>query len=440
MRSNYSNMLTSLLFALCSGSALGASVDNEANTASATSIVLCNPLSATSCAADPALATSVVDNFQSASDNYLPYETPDEIYYGDDGLTLTLSKRFDNPSLVSSFYIMFGRIEVSLKTAYGTGIISSFFLQSDDLDEIDLEWFGGDASQMQSNFFSKGDTTTYDRGQYHEMSDPRSEFHNYTLDWTQESLNWYIDGSLVRTLANDTSDGYPQSPMRVYFGIWAGGDPSNAEGTIEWAGGETDYSDAPFSMYINNLIVSDYSTGSDYSYTDKTGDWTSIEALDGKVNGRKEIAIQEFDSLVNSNSIDDTVSISGNIISSSSITKNLSSKTTTSSNTKEGLSTTSTMKMQMQTGMSSQTSKSSSSMSMSMSMDKTTTKNQSSTAKSEHDSTTMKTSTSEHASSKSSSASASASISSSAYSNACANNVYAGSSALACILFAISLL
>lgn len=283
---------------------ISATLADSTETAPATSIVLCNPLLAATCSPDPALATSISDDFKQSSENYIPYRYPSGITYGDDGLSLTLAKRFDNPSLVSDFYMMFGKVEVWLKSAPGTGIISSFYLQSDDLDEIDLEWFGGDISQMQSNFFSKGDTTTYDRGEYHDMADPRADFHNYTLDWNEDSLSWYVDGALVRTLLKDSPSGFPQSPMRIYFGIWAGGDPTNEPGTIEWAGGSTDYSQAPFAMHIKSLIASDYSTGTEYSYDGTSGTWESIVAKDGEVNGRKAIAMAEFASLVNGNGID----------------------------------------------------------------------------------------------------------------------------------------
>lgn len=46
--------------------------------------------------------------------------------------------------------------------------------------------------------------------------------------------------------------------MNVRLGIWAGGDPSNAKGTIEWAGGETDYSKVPFTMYIKDVTIVNY--------------------------------------------------------------------------------------------------------------------------------------------------------------------------------------
>lgn len=304
----------------------------NSDTEAGTSIVSCNPLSATVCPPDPALATSITDNFDKPSEHYMPYRYPSGISYGDDGLSLTLAKRFDNPSLVSDFYMMFGKVEVWLKSAAGTGIISSFYLQSDDLDEIDLEWMGT-RSQLQSNYFSKGDTSTYDRGEYHDMPDPRADFHNYTLDWNEDTLSWYIDGKLVRTLSKDSPSGYPQTPMRIYFGIWAGGDPSNAKGTIEWAGGLTDYSQAPFSMHIKSIVASDYSTGTEYSYDGTSGSWQSIKAKDGQINGRKAIAMAEFASLVQGNetSNDNNVSVDTSQVSSLGSTSSTATSFTLSS-------------------------------------------------------------------------------------------------------------
>lgn len=47
------------------------------------------------------------------------------------------------PTLNSNDYIFFGNIEVVMKAATGQGIVSSFVLESDDLDEVDWEWLGG---------------------------------------------------------------------------------------------------------------------------------------------------------------------------------------------------------------------------------------------------------------------------------------------------------
>lgn len=291
----------------------------------------CNPMKATGCAADKALGTSFAEDFSSESSWFDKDNDTGEIKYGDDGLELTLQKRYDNPGLMSKFYIMYGKVEAVLKAGPGTGIVSSFFLQSDDLDEIDLEWLGGDDTQFQSNYFSKGNVATYDRGEYHGVNQPQTEFHNYTIDWAMDKCVWYLDGQVVRTLANTTSQGYPQSPMFLKMGIWAGGDSSNEPGTIEWAGGATDYSQAPFSMYVKKVVVTDYSSGSEYSYGDQSGSWESIEAKDGSVYGRYDQAQEEFAALVNGDEISSSTSSSASSSSTSSSASSTSSSTVSSS-------------------------------------------------------------------------------------------------------------
>lgn len=90
---------------------------------------------------------------------------------------------------------------------------------------------------------------------------------------------WSIDGVVQRTLAYDdalSGENFPQTPMVLKLGIWAGGDPSEGEGTIEWAGGETDFSDAPFTMYVESVNITNYYPAEYYTYSDKTGDYTSI--------------------------------------------------------------------------------------------------------------------------------------------------------------------
>ncbi|KAH3899109.1 transglycosylase SCDLUD_004535 [Saccharomycodes ludwigii] len=288
----------------------------------------CNPLSATAaCSPNKALATSYVDTFSEQSSFFSNYTSTGEITYSEeDGMKMTMNKRFDNPGLKSNFYIMYGRLEIEFKCANGQGIVSSFYLQSDDLDEIDIEWLGGDSTQFQSNYFSKGNVTTYDRGEFHTVSNPCDTFHTYGIDWDMDKTVWSVDGQTVRTLLNTSNEGYPQSPMAIYIGLWAGGDPTNPSGTIEWAGGETDYTDLPFYMFVKSMTVSDYSTGSTYSYSDQTGNWESIVASDGAVYGRYEEAVEAFNTLV-SNS---TVSSSSNGTATTSATTSVSASTSDS--------------------------------------------------------------------------------------------------------------
>ena len=83
---------------------------------------------------------------------------------------------------------------------------------------------------------------------------------------------------MVRTLNSNDSlalggKNYPQTPYTVRMGIWSGGDPNkDTQGIIEWAGGETGFKDVPFTMYVSEVHVQDYSTGVENTYSDETGD------------------------------------------------------------------------------------------------------------------------------------------------------------------------
>lgn len=288
----------------------------------------CNPLE-TSCSPVPALATSIIDDFKSESSHYTATK-PKGLSYTDNGLEFEIAERFDNPSIKSNFYIMFGKVEVVLKAAKGQGIVSSFYLQSEDLDEIDIELVGTDPMQFQSNWFSKGLVVTYDRGAYHPVSSSTLDnFHTYTIEYTKDAVTFSLDGSVVRTVLPDNGQGYPQTPMYIMAGNWAGGDSSNPPGTIEWAGGATDYSKAPFTMYIQSIIALDYSTGKSYSYGDKSGSWESIVAEDGEVNGREEQGEKEFSVLALGGAVSDSPSLLS--LSSSSSSSSSSAEPSSSS-------------------------------------------------------------------------------------------------------------
>ncbi|KAI0482637.1 glycoside hydrolase family 16 protein [Xylariaceae sp. FL0804] len=246
----------------------------------------CNPLDSTSCSADTALGMTIDVDFTQGEVNSFTASggTPT---YGSDGVTFTVAKSGDAPELSSIFYIMFGRVSITMKAAPGAGIVSSLVLESDDLDEIDIEWLGADTTEVQTNYFGKGITGSYNRGEFNPAAGNQDEFITYTVDWTSERIVWTVGDTTVRTLTYDDAESgqYPQTPMQVRFGIWAGGDSSNDEGTIEWSRGPTDYADGPFSMVVQSIQVTDYSTGSDYTYGDQSGDWESIESDGGSVNG-----------------------------------------------------------------------------------------------------------------------------------------------------------
>lgn len=240
------------------------------------------------CPADPALGKSINIDFTSGpSSLFSPTGKPT---YGSNGAEFTVAKSGDSPLIKSNFYIMFGHVDYVIKAAPGQGIVSSAVLLSDCLDEIDWEWLGGDDTQGQTNYFGKGITTNYNRGAFENNPGNHDGFHTYSVDWTADAIIWSIDGTQVRTLTPGTADAgqYPQTPMVIKVGSWSGGDPSNSPGTIQWAGGLTNYADGPFTMYLKSIHVADYSTGTEYTYSGSSGTWESIRSVGGQIHSSGE--------------------------------------------------------------------------------------------------------------------------------------------------------
>lgn len=242
----------------------------------------CNPTKNSSCPADTAFASDYTFNFNTTPSTSLWTTTAGTVDWTDEGANFTVAKKGDSPTIRTEFYIFGGRVEIWMKAAPGQGIISSVMLLSDDLDEIDLEWLGGNGTAVQTNFFGKGVNNYTWESDFEVSGGTVNDFHNYTIDWKNSSLEWYIDDVHVRSLTPDQANNthsYPQSPMRVYIGPWAGGDSSNPKGTIEWAGGETNYDDGPFTMSVKSCRITDYGRGTSYKYGDMTGTWDSIQML-----------------------------------------------------------------------------------------------------------------------------------------------------------------
>ncbi|WPG97692.1 glycoside hydrolase family 16 protein [Acrodontium crateriforme] len=245
----------------------------------------CNPLNST-CPDDPALGTTYPEVFNSSSQTELDvgfWNTTaggSLMSFTDGGLELTLSEKGQSITAQSQFYIMFGTLEVIMEAAPGTGIISSLVLLSDDLDEIDVEIMGGNASFAESNWYGWGDQNQRN-ALYHPVDNVHNQ-HNYTIEWSQQQLIWHIDGNAVRTVPYAKPHEYPQSPCFIRFGIWAGGD-SNQEGTVAWAGGKTDWSQGPFTMKVQSVKVTDATTNvTSYSYGDNSGSYQSIKSDPGE--------------------------------------------------------------------------------------------------------------------------------------------------------------
>ncbi|KAK3498970.1 concanavalin A-like lectin/glucanase domain-containing protein [Neurospora hispaniola] len=262
----------------------------------------CNPIKTSGCPQDIGLTNNPYSiDFTKGTMDQASWTSvgAGSVIYTSQGAVLALSKKGDAPTISTNWYIFFGRVEVLMRAAPGTGIVSSVVLGSDDGDEIDWELIGGNNDEVQTNYFGKGNVTLYNRGGNSAVHDVQGTRHNYTIDWQIGQLTWYVDGKAVRTLKEEDAVGglnYPQTPMKLRIGSWAGGDPDNAPGTIAWAGGVTDYTKGPFTMYVERVSVTNQYPAASYSYGDMSGNWDSIVLKkDGAADGNqsKEDIVKE---------------------------------------------------------------------------------------------------------------------------------------------------
>ena len=185
-----------------------------------------------------------------------------------------------------------------------------------------------------TNYFGKGDTSTYDRETWVPVSDPQNSFHTYTIQWTKESTNWLIDGKTVRTVNYKDAQGgarYPQTPMNIRVGIWAGGAPTNAQGTIDWAGGPTDYSKGPYSMYIKSITVKNANPAESYTWSDRSGSSDSIKFTGSNAVSSRSTTTSDAATSSSSEAVSSTDSPSTTAEGTSSAATTLATKTSSSS-------------------------------------------------------------------------------------------------------------
>ncbi|PKS07141.1 hypothetical protein jhhlp_005741 [Lomentospora prolificans] len=271
----------------------------------------CDPTKGNKCAPDPAFgncrkptsfdfSTVAGGDGWKKDDTFLDFWKPEKGIVGKDsplsidnnGAIFTITNKDQAPLIKSNKYIFFGKVEVTLKAAPGVGIVTSVVLESDDRDEIDWEWIGGDQGSVQTNFFSKG-VNEYVHGQTHGVSFNAMEgLHTYTIDWTPEYISFQVDGAEIRRATPAEADNgakWPQTPVQVKLGTWVGGKPDNPPGTIDWAGGLADFAQAPFIAWYKEVKITDYCGGKDkaseYVYTDSSGSQGSIEVVGSSGEG-----------------------------------------------------------------------------------------------------------------------------------------------------------
>lgn len=218
----------------------------------------------------------------------------------DGNVLLTMADGTVGTLLASSTYMWYGNVQATFKTSRGAGVVTAFILLSDVKDEIDYEFVGTGLETAQTNFYTQG-IPNYMNSANISLSDTFDNYHTYEIDWTPDTITWKVDGQVGRVKKreetwNATANrwDFPQTPARVQLSLWPGGLATNAQGTIDWAGGEIQW-DTPditnngyYYATFKSVSISCYNgtsapgtnNGVSYTYNNKIG--TNDTVVDGK--------------------------------------------------------------------------------------------------------------------------------------------------------------
>ncbi|EIW78647.1 glycoside hydrolase family 16 protein [Coniophora puteana RWD-64-598 SS2] len=186
---------------------------------------------------------------------------------GQTALAMLLTENGGGTLISSTRYVHYGQITARMKTGRWAGVVTAFITMSDIKDEIDWEFPGNITTTGQTNYFWQGSIPAKTNGVTESgLTDTYENWHDFTLNWQPDALEFLVDGNVTRTLkASDTVvngvSQYPNTPSRIQLSIWPAGISSEPAGTVQWAGGminwqDPDYTSAGhFYAYVDTVSV-----------------------------------------------------------------------------------------------------------------------------------------------------------------------------------------
>ena len=119
----------------------------------------------------------------------------------------------------------FGRYEVVMTPAPGSGTVSAMFTHTDGYfgdphDEIDIEFLGNRPRQLHLNYFSDSDAigSIYVPLDFDTTDGPRL----YAFEWEPNEIRWYVDDKMIHR-STWADHPIPRTPGRLIVHAWSGG-------------------------------------------------------------------------------------------------------------------------------------------------------------------------------------------------------------------------
>ncbi len=173
--------------------------------------------------------------------------------------SVVLAKPYKAAEIYTKQTYHYGRYEMRMKAAKGSGILSTFFtykngseVAGNTWEEIDLEIFGkNNATQWQSNvIIGVTPNVTRTEGVHTAAASLGDDYHTYALEWTPEYIAWYVDGDQVRRITGGQFVTSLVSNQDMRFNLW----PCNVS---SWAGAFSD-TILPVYQFVNYIEYKPY--------------------------------------------------------------------------------------------------------------------------------------------------------------------------------------
>jgi endo-1,3-1,4-beta-glycanase ExoK len=163
---------------------------------------------------------------------------PEQINFSADNslsvMTLTLDKintnskfPYKSGEIRSKEKYGYGLYEIKMKPVMHTGVVTSFFVYTNNCDvpgnpwdEIDIEFINSQDETnhypvMQCNYFANGIGNNEHKIKLN--FDAASSYHVYAFKWEPEKITWFIDGTIVNTT---TGKNIPNHKGKIMMNLW----------------------------------------------------------------------------------------------------------------------------------------------------------------------------------------------------------------------------
>ena len=172
------------------------------------------------------------------------------------------AKTYKGAELRTNGTFLYGRFEVRMRSAAGSGMLSSFFTYHDtpnvpaQWNEIDIEILGKSSNSVQFNIITQGQinhvvTKTL-------QFNPHQAFHIYAIEWTPDYVAWLVDGfEIYREIGSHVS--LLDYTQKLMMNIW----PPDAVGWV----GVLNPGSLPLYTYYDWVKYYEYTPGTGDNFT-----------------------------------------------------------------------------------------------------------------------------------------------------------------------------